>query len=309
MNSWLTPTVLFVLLNLMIGTIAIISGLSTQKHHQHQQHEPQPQEHPQDRLLARSPSMLQRLKSINFYSYRSQEQTTTFHQAPEQTENIQAFRQAEQQEQLQFIRSPSILQKLKSINLLNFTSQESIPQQYSSSIATFHETQEPETHFHFPQTQRILKQEQPKEENERKEEQQQEQVEDEQIQEEDQYPDEEADQLQTLDEIYGQLKGGQDGRSDSDTKPSSREVPTKLSRKMKKSASAKYAFAHSEEDDAVESRRPATVREGKAAKATEVDNEVDAKADDFINKFKQQLKMQRLDSIIRSKEINRGNGK
>ncbi|GMP80650.1 hypothetical protein CsSME_00035670 [Camellia sinensis var. sinensis] len=37
---------------------------------------------------------------------------------------------------------------------------------------------------------------------------------------------------------------------------------------------------------------------------------VDAKADDFINRFKQQLKLQRLDSILRYKEmLSRGSGK
>lgn len=34
------------------------------------------------------------------------------------------------------------------------------------------------------------------------------------------------------------------------------------------------------------------------------DEEVDAKADDFINKFKQQLKLQRLDSLLRGRNIN-----
>lgn len=95
-------------------------------------------------------------------------------------------------------------------------------------------------------------------------------------------------------------------RSKSDTKPTSGEAPARLSRKMKKSASAKSAFAHFEEADIVESRRPATVREGRA-KVTEADDEVDARADDFINKFKYELKLQRLDSISRYKEmIGRG---
>lgn len=121
-------------------------------------------------------------------------------------------------------------------------------------------------------------------------------------------------QAQTLDEIYSQLKDGGGGgvvsRSKSDTKPTAGEpAPPKLSRKMKKSASAKSAFAHFEEADIVEARRPATVREGKVKAAEVDDDEVDAKADDFINKFKQQLKLQRLDSIIRYKEmIGRGSG-
>ncbi|KAJ0031026.1 hypothetical protein Pint_12963 [Pistacia integerrima] len=69
---------------------------------------------------------------------------------------------------------------------------------------------------------------------------------------------------------------------------------------MKKSASAKSAFSHFEEEDIVETRRPATTKEGKAKVTQVVDDEVDAKADDFIYKFKQQLKLQRIDSIIRS---------
>uniref|UniRef100_F6H3N9 DUF4408 domain-containing protein n=1 Tax=Vitis vinifera TaxID=29760 RepID=F6H3N9_VITVI len=186
MNSWFTPAVLFLLLNLMIGTIFVTSGLGTQRPHQQPRdssQDPQPQ-------LPRSPSVLQRLKSINFYSYRSQEPTT----------------------------------------------------------------------------------------------------------------------------IYGQIQGRPFERTKSDQEPASGETPVRLSKKMKKSASAKSTFAHFEEGDIVESRRPATVREGKAkatvAEGDEDDEEVDAKADDFINKFKQQLKLQRLDSIIRYKEmIGRGTGK
>ncbi|KAK7310713.1 hypothetical protein RJT34_08391 [Clitoria ternatea] len=118
----------------------------------------------------------------------------------------------------------------------------------------------------------------------------------------------------SLDEIYSQLQGqnGHFVRTHSDTKPASGEVPVKLPRKMKKSASSKSAFSHFKEDDIVESRRPATVREGKVScdTAATADEEVDAKADDFINRFKQQLKLQRLDSIMRYKEmIGRGAAK
>ena len=44
------------------------------------------------------------------------------------------------------------------------------------------------------------------------------------------------------------------------------------------------------------------MREVRAGAAAEEDEEVDARADDFINKFKQQLKLQRLDSIIRARK-------
>lgn len=74
-----------------------------------------------------------------------------------------------------------------------------------------------------------------------------------------------------------------------------------------KSAFDHFEFEEAEEkereDNAVR-RRPATMRE--RVKADDV--EVDAKCDDFINRFKQQLKLQRMDSILRYKEmLNRGN--
>ncbi|XP_077252526.1 pathogen-associated molecular patterns-induced protein A70-like [Tasmannia lanceolata] len=92
------------------------------------------------------------------------------------------------------------------------------------------------------------------------------------------------------------------GRSVSDTHPTAGERPVKLREKMKKSASAKSVFGHFEREEIVE--RPKTTRERKTFGD---DEEVDAKADDFINRFKQHLKLQRLDSIIRYKEmLNRG---
>lgn len=105
----------------------------------------------------------------------------------------------------------------------------------------------------------------------------------------------------------------QAGRTKSDTKPASGEVPTKLAKKIKKSTSAKSAFAHFEEDDIVERFRPASTREYKAKVSDdeeEEEGEVDAKADDFINRFKQQLKLQRLESITRYKDmVNKGSNR
>lgn len=106
-----------------------------------------------------------------------------------------------------------------------------------------------------------------------------------------------------MDEIYSQVTAGHFSRTKSDTEPASGKIPTKLPARMRKSASMKSPFGHFGEDVVVEERRPATVREKGNAKATEVDEEVDAKADDFINRFKQQLKLQRLDSIIRYKDM------
>ncbi|KAE8100025.1 hypothetical protein FH972_017959 [Carpinus fangiana] len=283
MNSWFTSTVLFVLLNLMIGTIAITSSRGRNR-------QEEAQEHPQHPQLARSPSMLQRFKSINFYSYRSQETTTAFEQTPESNTHY-AYNQTLEQEQPQLSRSPSLLQRLKSINLYSHRFEE----EPNPSIS-------PESDTHYSTFQ------QPRETEEEEEE---EEVEEELAQASDHDQDQEADQYeeQTLDEIYRNLQGAHVSRTRSDTKPASGEMPVKLPRKMKKSASAKSAFAHFEEDDIVETRRPATVREGKVG-VMEGDDEVDAKADDFINRFKQQLKLQRLDSIGRFKDAsNRGSSK
>lgn len=58
-----------------------------------------------------------------------------------------------------------------------------------------------------------------------------------------------------------------------------------------------------EKEGSPERRRPATVKERKPPAMDGEDERVDEKADDFINRFKQQLKLQRLDSILRYKEM------
>jgi hypothetical protein len=303
MNSWFTSTVFFVLLNVMIGTIAITSSRGNKKHSNREQ---EAQEHPERPQLARSPSMLQRFKSINFYSYRSQETTTTFDQSSESKTHYTFNQTLEQDQQPQLTRSPSMLRMLKSINPYNYRSQE--PNPSNSPTTILQKALESDTHYTFQQPQ----------ENEEEEEEEDELAPDQDEEAEDELAlalalsqapdqDEEADQYeeQSMDEIYGSLRGPHVSRTHSDTKPASGEMPEKLPRKMKKSASAKSAFAHFEEDDIVETRRPATVKEGKVG-VTEVDDEVDAKADDFIHRFKQQLKLQRMDSILRDRDLING---
>ncbi|CAI9782660.1 unnamed protein product [Fraxinus pennsylvanica] len=80
------------------------------------------------------------------------------------------------------------------------------------------------------------------------------------------------------------------------------QAPTK--RVLKKSLSECVYVVEPEEE--VDSRRPATVKETTSTARAE-DEAVDEKADDFINRFRQQLKLQRLDSILRYREmLNRG---
>jgi hypothetical protein len=102
------------------------------------------------------------------------------------------------------------------------------------------------------------------------------------------------------------------------------ELP-RLPARLRKSASDKSAFAHfvAEEEAAeqVEARRPATTRDGgrprrplvvaepeEPLSEEEADGgaaEVDARADDFINKFRHQLKLQRIDSFMRYRDTLR----
>lgn len=88
-------------------------------------------------------------------------------------------------------------------------------------------------------------------------------------------------------------------RSQSDAQPTAGEMPPKLAVRIKKSASEKSAFAHFEREEIEDAA--ASVPE--AADAPAEGDEVDARADDFIHRFRQQLKLQRLDSILRYKEM------
>lgn len=244
--------------------------------------------------------MLQRLKSIRLYSYRSREPDTHFGKTPDMETHYGFLQQSPEPGQEQeggseketpfLTRSPSMLDRLKSFNLYKYVSQE------ASFLPTHRSSEQPLE----PGQQRAQAEEQEQADpagDEEPEEQEPEEV-------------EEEEDEQSLDDVYSQLKENQVERTKSDTKPASGEVMPKLPRKMRKSASVQSAFAHFEEEDIVEARRPATTKEGKGKGSHEVDEEVDAKADDFINRFKQQLKLQRLDSFMRYKEmINRGSGK
>lgn len=50
----------------------------------------------------------------------------------------------------------------------------------------------------------------------------------------------------------------------------------------------------------------AEIGEPKALETADEEEEVDVRADDFINKFKQQLKLQRLESLLRYRDMIKG---
>ncbi|KAM7507528.1 hypothetical protein LguiA_017981 [Lonicera macranthoides] len=302
MNSWFTPTVLFVLLNVMIGTILFSSSLAhPQEQKEEETHQDQNQNQNQNQnqpKLGRSPSVLQRLRSINFYNYRSQEQQPTALFKQQEQENLEAethylFEQTHQEKTLE--------------SQTHYLFEQTHQQQTSDS----------DTHYPFEQTHQAKTLESNtlyffKQQENQETESQNKVTEDQNQETETQFDEEEDGEPQSLDEVYSQLTDHHHFNSTkndtmqasgkSDTMPASGEVPAKLPAKMRKSASVKSSFGHFEESDIVEARRPATVKE-RRAKVTDGDQEVDAKADDFINKFKHQLKLQRLDSIIRYKEV------
>ncbi|XP_062098910.1 pathogen-associated molecular patterns-induced protein A70-like [Humulus lupulus] len=287
MNSWLTPTVLFLLLNLVIATIFITSTLTSPDQNQNQNnHHQQQRLHPQ---LVRSLSVLKKLKSFNFNTYRAQEPTTHLQKSPAESDEHFEQPQAQQQQEPHLARSPSMLQRLISINFYHHLAPAKSQNQNlgnpEPTTTRFDSEQEQNQHIEWSDS-----------ESEEEEETR------------DQFEDE------VHHDVHSQLKtgggggGGHVARTSSDTKPSNGEAPPKLSRKLKKSASAKSAFGHFKEDDIVGIRRPETVREGKAKEAkAKTEEEFDAKADDFITKFKEELKLQRLESVTRYKEmIGRG---
>lgn len=221
-SSWLTPGSLFLLLNIMIATIALASRYGT---HNKPVHEGQ--------HLARAPSLLQRVKSIDYFSFYKFPPT----QQPENT--------TQEHDPPQLERAPSLLERVRSINFSSL---------YYSS--------EPEGTTQRPP-----------------------------------------------DQTGSDADPGTGHDHDHDhhvTRTQSEHMvkATKRQVKMKKSASEKAVsldLAEEEEREKVERRRPATTR---ASEKTVLigDEEVDAKADDFINRFKLQLKLQRLESLLRRKK-------
>ncbi|KAJ8442849.1 hypothetical protein Cgig2_016315 [Carnegiea gigantea] len=227
MSSWLTSALLFLLLNLMIFTIAFTSGFATHKPPPHHHPDTDLRQHPHlETQLTRAPSILQRFKSLNFYNYIPSPQLPTA--------------------EIHHNDAPP-----------------------PPTVAPA-----PETETHVAEEVVIEKEE------------------------------EEQDEGPTMDEIYTRIiqsKGNNSahyGRQNSDTKPSGGQIPVSLPRKIKKSASEKSAFNHFGPVERENAAVVAVVEE----EEEEEEVEVDARADDFISKFRRQLNMQRLDSIQRYKE-------
>ncbi|XP_057421595.1 pathogen-associated molecular patterns-induced protein A70-like [Lotus japonicus] len=238
--SWITPSSLFILVNLVIGTIAITSRLTAQKT---QNDQPQ---------LHRSPSLLDRVRSFNLRHYE-----------PSQPEN------ESESAQPQLVRTPSLLlERVTSFKFSLFQTQPAL-----AVAETEHVQPEPENSRPDPVVSTRVR------------------------------PPSVLERVRSM--SFSRLYRSESmHREGVDPGPDTGHVD------MKKSASERVVSGtceRKEEEVAVERRRPATaIGKGETTSWGE-DEEVDARADDFINRFKKQLKLQRMDSILRYREMLRGN--
>ncbi|CAH8338206.1 unnamed protein product [Eruca vesicaria subsp. sativa] len=361
--SWFTPTTLFLLLNLMIGTIVITSriGSGSRKHHQHHDgfgsgHTPSP--------LARAPSIIDRVKSINFHLYKfphpeTELFSTTHHhdvigsdlhvypdpnpaplqRAPSLLERVKSINMSSyfkfphdvagsdphshsHPDPSPLQRAPSLLDRVRSINMSHFKFQQYNPEEHDSTT-----TQTEPTRFQNIPTRmgrvdpidiskfRIPEEDQPTETRFDK----------------NQINKPGLARAPSILERVKSIKLPSFYRSDPDTQTDQNHDPDsfihedhkhirskseskkpvkkkkKATGKMTKSASEKSGFGLNHEEaesvESVERRRPDTTRVERSTSFGDGEDGVDAKASDFINKFKQQLKLQRLDSILRNKEM------
>ncbi|XVF48997.1 hypothetical protein PTKIN_Ptkin03bG0233300 [Pterospermum kingtungense] len=290
-TSWLTPSSLFILLNIMIGVIFLISRLS------HHPKTPHPQRLAYDGgyssapPLQRAPSLIDRVKSINFSTYKFPFSNPDFDHHLQPDDSLAAHHPLE--------RAPSILERVKSINFSLYkyspqnpdtdyvqpTEQEHTntnPQPLSRASSLLERVKSIDfTSFYRSDSVKSNQQTEPHDDAEK--------------------ADSDTD-TSTTPVLHGKVK-----RIQSEPKVRQRKQQPE---KMKKSASENSRNKVEEdeqEEEEVERSRPATTRIEKTVSFGDGgDQGVDAKADDFINKFRQQLKLQRLDSLLRYKDMLKG---
>ncbi|KAE9448780.1 hypothetical protein C3L33_19322, partial [Rhododendron williamsianum] len=237
-SSWFTPTVLFCLLNLTIGTIFLSSNFKS--HHKNPPYQNENHSDHNPAQLARAPSILDRVRSINFSLYRS--------------DSLDAL-------QTQLARAPSILDRVRSIDYFS-------PNRSDSLDPSQPEPQQPETQQPEPQ--------QP--ETQQPEPQQPETQQPDPVQPQLTRAPSILERVKSFNfSLYGydhpdpkhHSKLDHVTRSKSDTTGEGEgRVAAAAAARMRKSASEKLREAEeTEEEDEEELRRPATVREGKGTTA------------------------------------------
>ncbi|KAG4949377.1 hypothetical protein JHK84_042834 [Glycine max] len=254
MASWFTPSCLFLFINLVIGTIAIISRFANTTKRQHQ--------------LVRSPSLLERLASLNLCYHKQYEPTTTLlhsHVNPIQSrdesrldrvrsfnlhfykvDNIERPDPIENSDSPQLDRVPSSsLGQVKSFNL-NI---------YKSEIEGLDLVHRPDSsQIGWVSSTSLL------------------------------------DLVRSFNLNFNKVEIEKSSRVQQQVT----RAPSILER-LKSSLSFDRSMSVTEPESEVTGG-------GELVEETEEEG-VDAKADDFINRFRQQLRLQRLDSIIRYRDM------
>jgi hypothetical protein len=316
--SWFTPTYLFCFLNLTIATIFIVSNFKSHNQtHQFDQNQYTQFTEFNSSQLGRAPSLLERVKSIDFSIYKYDitdpvqlerrpsllERVKSFSvYKHEQTQPDPDYHEVQNLEPTRVVRYPSFLQRVVSF------SRNEVQDEQTQRDPNYHELQnaEPTRIVQYPSfLQRVVSFSRNEEEKPEPDSEPVKLV---------RYP----SLLQRVNSIKAALYKSEQPDPVSDPRETGNHVARSKSekapekskaKKMKKWASVKNVGPSEESDDDVDRRRPKTTRERKKVETASFgDEEVDAKADDFINRFKQQLKLQRLDSLIRYREQNRGGG-
>ncbi|KAI3709659.1 hypothetical protein L2E82_39425 [Cichorium intybus] len=302
MATWSTPTVLFCVLNLVIATIYIASNFKSHNHHPHNL-----QNH-----LAGPPSFLERVKSVDLSSFYNTAESHDDHSVPYDSSGYNSTSHLD--------RAPSLLQRVRSIDF-SFSSFYTAP---AGQLHDEHQHESEQTHddssTQLARVPSIL----------------------ERVKSIKFYTESEPnispgkpsrapsllDRVKSFklpsfldpDHQSGETVSIHDQRSDvypdpqqypvhdnnvkSDTSKDSGMAPAKNSSTNLLKSSSERRVAESDDDkEDFDRRRPATMK----ASVRVHDESVDAKADDFIKRFKQQLKLQRIDSLQRFREmLNRG---
>lgn len=290
-TSWFTPTTLFLFINLVIGTIVVTSRFTSHKkpqiNHEYQlgSYDSPP--------LARAPSLIDRVKSINFslYKFPSPEEHPSFDQPTAETEHLYNTGPVDPNPP-QLARAPSLLERVKS-NLFSYKFPN--PEEHPPFV----EPTEP-LNDAFPADPKPTRIERVPSLLERVKSIRLPSV----YRSQEPYPEVETEVIHNSETEVASDPGHKPKRSKSETKKSKQKVQEN----MKKSVSEKSIKVETDNDETetVEERRPQTTRLERTATIGDGDQSVDAKADDFINKFRRQLKLQRLDSLLRYKEMLKG---
>ncbi|KAI3975396.1 hypothetical protein MKX01_004483 [Papaver californicum] len=269
----------------------------------HYEPPPPPQQHPQQQPLARAPSILERLKSINLYHYKSDDfnpfHSNIYHsqQQEEETTQLKKLSSVKNSKNRDFLDHRALDNKKSKVKVVqqHDNQQQQSPKQRPAATPLGRASPAPPPLARAPSILERLKsinlyqdfipnfQKQPV----------------------DQFPEHDHDFLD-----HRALEKKKSGTN------------TPITKNKKKLMSAKSDVlshfgefdGHQDED---ERRRNLTAKEKKSQSMNDhhkkefsddeegrvVDEEVDAKADDFINRFKNQLKLQRLDSIMQYKDL------